>query len=51
MLEAEFQISLDKRWQRANWGIRPMPAAQLAYARMDSHFLIDLRENLKQELE
>ena len=50
MLEVEFGISLDKRWQRANWGIRPMPAAQLAYARMDSHFLISLRECLQKEL-
>jgi ribonuclease D len=50
MLEAEFEISLDKHWQRANWGIRPMPAAQLAYARMDSHFLIPLRERLLKEL-
>jgi ribonuclease D len=50
MLEAEFGISLDKRWQRSNWGIRPMPAEQLAYARMDSHFLIPLSEKLKIEL-
>jgi len=50
MLEAEFGITLDKKWQRANWGIRPMPAEQLAYARMDSHFLITLRDILKQEL-
>jgi ribonuclease D len=50
MLEAGFGISLDKRWQRANWGIRPMPAEQLAYARMDSHFLIPLSEQLKDEL-
>jgi ribonuclease D len=50
MLEAEFNISLDKRWQRANWGIRPMPAAQLAYARRDSHYLIPLRERLLEEL-
>jgi ribonuclease D len=50
MLEAEFGITLDKKWQRANWGIRPMPPAQLAYARMDSHFLIALRKRLKQEL-
>ncbi len=50
MLEAEFGITLDKKWQRANWGIRPMPPAQLAYARMDSHFLIPLRFNLKLEL-
>jgi ribonuclease D len=50
MLEAEFGIALDKKWQRANWGIRPMPPAQLAYARMDSHFLIPLRNRIKQDL-
>jgi ribonuclease D len=51
MLETEFGITLDKRWQRANWGIRPIPPAQLAYARMDSHFLIPLRDRIKAELE
>ncbi|GAP22180.1 ribonuclease D [Leptolinea tardivitalis] len=51
MLELEFGITLDKKWQRANWGIRPIPPAQLAYARMDSHFLIPLRNRLRQELE
>ncbi len=50
MLEEQFEITLDKKWQRANWGIRPIPPAQLAYARMDSHFLIPLRERIKQEL-
>lgn len=50
MLEAEFGITLDKKWQRANWGIRPIPPAQLAYARMDSHFLLPLRERIMQEL-
>lgn len=51
MLEEHFGVVLDKKWQRANWGIRPMPAKQLAYARMDSHFLIPLRDRLKRELE
>ncbi len=50
MLEEFFGIAQDKKWQRANWGIRPIPPAQLAYARMDSHFLIPLRGYLKQEL-
>jgi ribonuclease D len=50
MVEAEFGIALDKKWQRANWGIRPMPPAQLAYARMDSHFLIPLRDIIQKEL-
>ncbi len=50
MLEVEFGISLDKRYQRADWGLRPLPPAQLAYARLDTHHLIPLRANLKAEL-
>jgi len=50
MLEAEFGVTQDKKYQRANWGIRPIPPAQLAYARLDSHYLIPLRERMKREL-
>jgi ribonuclease D len=50
MLEAEFGIVLDKHYQRANWGLRPLPAGQLAYARLDTHYLIALRERLKADL-
>lgn len=50
MLETEFGVAQDKKYQRANWGIRPIPPAQLSYARLDSHFLIPLRERMKQEL-
>jgi ribonuclease D len=50
-LEAEFGIKLDKRYQRADWGQRPLPALLLDYARMDTHYLIDLRHRLKSELE
>jgi ribonuclease D len=51
MLEAEFGVRLDKRQQRANWGQRPLPANLLDYARLDTHYLIDLRDRLKTELE
>jgi ribonuclease D len=51
LLEAEFNVHLDKRYQRANWGQRPLPAALLAYAREDTHSLIPLRNVLKKELE
>ncbi|TLN23565.1 ribonuclease D, partial [bacterium] len=46
VLEAEFGLQLDKRYQRANWGQRPLPAAQKAYARFDSHYLIALRQRM-----
>ena len=50
MLEKEFGVSLNKRYQRADWGQRPLPQDLLAYARLDTHYLIDLREQLAKEL-
>jgi ribonuclease D len=50
ILKEEFDLDIDKRYQRANWGKRPLPPAQLAYARLDTHYLIELRKRLKQEL-
>jgi ribonuclease D len=46
VLEAEFGEKVDKKHQRANWGQRPLPQDLLDYARMDTHFLIPLRERL-----
>jgi ribonuclease D len=51
ILKESFRIEMDKRYQRANWGRRPLPPAQLAYARLDTHYLIELRNQLKNELE
>lgn len=50
ILEAEFGVTLDKRQQRANWGERPLPQRLLDYARLDTHFLIPLRDRLEAEL-
>jgi ribonuclease D len=51
ILEAEYGIQLDKRYQRSNWGLRPLPEQQLHYARMDTHYLIPLRRRLYEELQ
>lgn len=51
ILVEEFGVTLDKRYQRANWGARPLSAAMLAYARLDSYYLIPLRHRLKTDLE
>lgn len=51
MLEQEFDLHLDKRYQRANWGERPLKPAMLAYARLDSHYLVALRQNMQTALE
>lgn len=50
LLEREFGVHLDKRYQRADWGRRPLPPAQLSYAQMDTHFLIPLHILLQKEL-
>lgn len=50
MLESEFGIAIDKRFQRANWGQRPLPPALMDYARFDTHYLIQLRRQLQAAL-
>ncbi len=44
ILKEKFGIQLDKRWQRHNWGKRPLEPEALAYARFDTHYLDQLRE-------
>jgi ribonuclease D len=51
ILEAEFNLQVDKRHQRANWGQRPLPDFLLDYARQDTHYLIELAKRLEQQLE
>ncbi|MCS6872072.1 MAG: HRDC domain-containing protein [Anaerolineae bacterium] len=50
MLEEFFGVKLDKRHQRANWMIRPLPPEQLDYARMDTRYLPALRDILHAQL-
>lgn len=51
LLQNEFGVQADKRFQRADWGKRPLPQEMLAYARLDTHYLIPLRERLLRELQ
>lgn len=46
ILKSELGVDLDKRWQRANWGIRPLPDDQARYAQLDTHYLLALRDHL-----
>ncbi|MBN2044842.1 MAG: ribonuclease D [Anaerolineales bacterium] len=50
LLEDEFDIHLEKKFQRANWGKRPLPPAMRQYASHDTHFLIRLRNLFAGEL-
>jgi len=50
LLEDHLGVHLDKRMQRTNWGKRPLSPEQLAYARLDTHYLLPLRDLLYREL-
>lgn len=51
VLMSELGVKIEKKYQRANWGERPLPSAMLAYARVDSHYLIPLRDLFVRELQ
>jgi len=50
LLGDKFKIKMDKRHQKANWAARPLTKDQIHYARLDTHYLFDLRDALEQEL-
>jgi ribonuclease D len=50
LVEAQFGVRLAKGFQRSDWGKRPLDPAQLAYAALDTHFLLELHDVLSREL-
>jgi ribonuclease D len=50
ILQEHFGIRVQKKYQRANWGRRPLPDEMLTYAQLDTHYLIPLRKFIKDEL-
>jgi len=50
ILTVRFDIQLNKHFQKADWGARPLTSEQIDYARFDTHYLIPLRDQLKDEL-
>lgn len=51
LLEQYFGVKLDKKHQRADWSMRPLPADMLDYAAQDTRHLLGLRDRLYRELE
>ena len=51
LLEEKFGVKVNKRFQKADWGVRPLSHDLLLYARLDTHYLIPLRDLLQAELE
>jgi ribonuclease D len=50
LLGDKFGIKVDKRYQKADWGARPLTKEQIHYARFDTHYLFDLRDVMEKEL-
>ncbi|MBL8090061.1 MAG: ribonuclease D [Anaerolineales bacterium] len=50
LLGDKFNITVDKKHQKANWAARPLPQEQIQYAMLDTHYLFDLRDVLEKEL-
>jgi len=50
LLEERFGVHLNKKMQKYDWGRRPLDREALDYARLDTHYLITLRDQLKREL-
>lgn len=44
ILAVNFGVTMNKKFQRADWKRRPLTPEQLDYARLDTHYLIALRE-------
>jgi ribonuclease D len=50
LLAEKFGVAVDKRHQKADWGARPLTPEQIHYARLDTHYLLPLRDLLETEL-
>lgn len=51
LLDAYFGIRLDKKHQRADWSMRPLPPEMLEYAAQDTMHLLPLRDRLQTALD
>lgn len=49
-LEHYYGVTLSKKHQKANWGARPLTESQLEYAQKDTHYLLELRDKMEEEL-
>jgi ribonuclease D len=50
LLDRYFGVNLEKKYQRADWSQRPLSAAMLEYAVLDTHYLLRLRDRLADAL-
>lgn len=50
LLETFANFKTSKKYQLADWRIRPLSAPMLAYARSDTHFLLNIYDQLRNKL-
>jgi ribonuclease D len=50
LLVEKFDVQLNKKFQKADWGKRPLSDEQINYARLDTHYLLPLKDILQAEL-
>jgi len=51
LLDQYFDVKLDKKHQRADWSMRPLTTDMLEYAAQDTRYLLQLKDQMKGELE
>ncbi|RMF87171.1 MAG: ribonuclease D [Nitrospirae bacterium] len=51
LVDHYFGVKLDKRFQKHDWGRRPLTEEQRLYAILDTYYLPDLYDRMKSELE
>ena len=51
LLERYFGVKLDKKFQRADWSMRPLTQGMLEYAAQDTIHLLELRDRMEHDLE
>ncbi|HUG40136.1 MAG TPA: ribonuclease D [Longimicrobiales bacterium] len=51
LLDGKLGVRLEKKFQRADWAKRPLSPEMLEYAAMDTRYLPELRDRLKDRLE
>jgi len=50
VLKHRFDVQLNKKFQRKDWSLRPLPVEMMAYAAKDAVYLVRLAEELTAEL-
>ncbi|MBI3622274.1 MAG: HRDC domain-containing protein [Nitrospirae bacterium] len=51
LVQGHFSVTLNKRFQKADWTQRPLPPEMIRYAAEDTAYLLPLRDALARELE